>query len=201
MSHKRAVKDAHALEFVGKLKTLRETLGLSQNEMAEQLHYSLSSYRHYEAGFDFPTLQRLMELVEFFDYDLSGSVNHARYYGSPREIIPIDEKYGHKLIYPDAVTQDFLLRLKQERQRLGLTLTEVTHKVEVNFSTIGNYEQGQCSPMLGTLIRLADLYAILEVIKHEQEAEKERERSLKKLRRQDSYIKNANYPHRRRNYA
>ena len=53
---------------------------------------------------------------------------------------------------------DFGLRLKELRERRGLSQSEVADRLEVTRSTISGYERNTITPSLDQLVRLAVLY-------------------------------------------
>ena len=52
------------------------------------------------------------------------------------------------------------MNLKEIRERLGLTQTEVAKSLNISRSTYTNYECGHCDPNISTLIKLADFFNI-----------------------------------------
>ena len=53
---------------------------------------------------------------------------------------------------------DFGIRLKELRERRGLSQSEVADRLEVTRSTISGYERNTITPSLDQLVRLAVLY-------------------------------------------
>ncbi len=49
-------------------------------------------------------------------------------------------------------------RLKQEREKAGLTQKQVAEQINVTRAAYTQYETDKCSPSLDILVKLADLY-------------------------------------------
>ena len=99
MNYKIVVRDALTVNFLSSLKTLREQAGLTQKQLAKNVKIPLSAYGNYECGLKFPSLTRLISLAEYFDYDLSSSMNYKRYYGGLPYVKKINCRLGDKIIF------------------------------------------------------------------------------------------------------
>lgn len=152
------VQDEPTQIFLSRLKDLREQAGLLQKDFAEQINIPLSTYHKYETRLNRPSLQNLFKLTEFFDYDLSESVNHKRFYGGLIQHNSLSEIKCRKLIYLDEPAIKFLSVLRSERQKLGLSLREAASYLKCDLSTLSNYEKSENTPMIDTFIKLSELY-------------------------------------------
>ncbi len=57
--------------IIGKnIKKLRIKHGLKQNELAEELHITVSSLSHYENGVRMPTIELLIKIEELLSEDI-----------------------------------------------------------------------------------------------------------------------------------
>ena len=67
-------------KFLGSLRDLRKSFGMSCNELAEKLNISSFCVYDWEEGKCYPTLEKLIRLAEVFDYDISESLNYKYFY-------------------------------------------------------------------------------------------------------------------------
>ena len=150
------VHDEPTLKFLSNLGNLRRKAGLTLNAISEKLNISVRTYMNYEY-LRSPSLSRLFMLSEFFDYDLSDSINHKRYYGGMLQSEKKRIRYD-KLIYLDEPARRFFYALKSERKKIGLTLKEVGETLGFSYSTLSDDEDNRCYPKLRIFIMLAGLY-------------------------------------------
>lgn len=143
MSWKMIVLDEPTKKFLGALKAERQKAGLHQREVAEALKLDESTYQKFELGIKSPSLENLMRLAKYFSYDLSESVNHKFFYRT-LEICDI----------------------KQKLRRYDLSYSELSEQTGYSIDRIS------CSIRMKPEGSIACLYAVLEVIRHEQESEK-----------------------------
>lgn len=65
------------MDIASNLRRLRETAGLSQAQVAQQLHITRQAYNHYETGRSLPTLEALEALAQLYDTDLAEILGKA----------------------------------------------------------------------------------------------------------------------------
>ena len=104
LANKKILLDVPTSTLLGSLKERRIEYKLSVKQVAEKLCISISSIGYYERGIYPPSLLNLMNLAEFFAFDLSKSLNY---------------KFFHGLIRSDEIQK----RIK----RSGLTMYELAH--------------------------------------------------------------------------
>ena len=155
---KKVMRDEPTLRFLSSLKELRFKKGLTLETISKKLDIPLKTYMNYEYSVTMPLLSNLFVLAEFFDYDLSGSINHKRYYGGLPQIETVPQKRDKKCIYLDEPAKRFLNSLRSEREKIGLTLIEAAGLLGCNFGQLADYEKLEYYPMLGMFIKLAELY-------------------------------------------
>lgn len=169
---KRICLDERAQKFLSELRSERKKLGLTLNEAAVRIGCDFTTLGDYERGRSAPLLGKFIKLAELYQYDISDSLNYKFFYGK------IDGG---------------MVRHKLRRYGLGMKeLSKLTNYSE-NMITWSMYFRSECS--------LECLAAILKVIKQEEEQFTYRQELLKKIRANDTYLTQAHYPHRRRNYA
>ncbi len=142
MSYKQIFLDEPTRRFLGELPKLRRDAGMSQRWVARALNMPLLTYSMYEEERNYPSLENLMRLAEYFSYDLSESVNHKVYYGTLK---PCDIK--RELRHYD-------LSYRELSEQTGYTLDRICSSV--------------CMTAKGSL---ACLSAVLSVLRSEQESE------------------------------
>lgn len=67
----RMISDDEVLEIGRKLKELREKLGLTQQELADELYWDVSSYQKIESGKTLMTLDKAVQIHRNYDVDLN----------------------------------------------------------------------------------------------------------------------------------
>lgn len=101
-----------------KIRTLRENLGLSQEEVAEKMHISPNTYGKIERGETKLTLAKLEQIAQIFDVDIV-------------ELINSEEKISYQVTHYGAGTNAFNIgsqELVSENEKLQLI---IQHKDEV----------------------------------------------------------------------
>ena len=88
--------DECSMRFLRSLKERRRVYGLTQSMLAGCIGVSLGTLKAYEQGRLLPSLNALMRLVEYFEADLSDSINWKYYHGqlNPRKIYASLKRYG-----------------------------------------------------------------------------------------------------------
>lgn len=82
------------------IKSIRQSLGLTQKKTAEQLEISLPTYNHYETGRYEPDIKTLIKLADFFgcsvDYllghETKGIIHLDSFSETQQKIIPLLQK-------------------------------------------------------------------------------------------------------------
>ena len=143
MSWKMIVLNEPTQKFLVALKSARKRIGKCQREVAEALNLDESTYQKFELWLKRPSLENLMRLAKYFGHDLSESVNHKFFY---RTIQPSD--------------------IKRKLRRYDLTYDELSDATGYSIDRISY------SIRLKPEGSVACLFAVLEVIRHEQEAER-----------------------------
>lgn len=156
--NKYIVLDEPTQQFLASLKQLRRKTGLTLKDISEKLNIPVRTYMNYEYLGRSPSLSNLFTLAEFFDYDLSDSINHKRYYGGLLHYDSFKQIKYDKVIFLDKPAKRFFYSLKSEREKLGLTLKEAAGVLGFSFSTLSDYECQVYCPKLRIFIMLAGLY-------------------------------------------
>ena len=102
IANKNILLDVPTSTLLSSLGQRRIDFGMSVKELAKELSLSPRSIRCYELGHYPPTLLNLINISEFFRYDLSKSLNY---------------KFFHGLIRAD--------KIKARMKSLGMTCTEL----------------------------------------------------------------------------
>ncbi len=102
LANKKILLDIPTSSLLSSLRNRRETYGLSVSQLAEKLCVNRSTIDRYERRDYPPTLLTLINMSEFFSYDLSASLNY---------------KFFHRQICAD--------ELKARIKSMGLTSNEL----------------------------------------------------------------------------
>lgn len=102
LANKKILLDIPTSSLLSSLRNRRETYGLSVSQLAEKLCVNRSTIDRYERRDYPPTLLTLINMSEFFSYDLSASLNY---------------KFFHRQIRAD--------ELKARIKSMGLTSNEL----------------------------------------------------------------------------
>lgn len=119
------------------LSELREDTGLTQLELAEQLHISNSSISAYETGARTPNIETLKAFAEFFDVTadyLLGLTN------VPLSPAVLSEEFAKGMKY-SALLQMLEALLPQQRAALLLTVEHMKFYADVAGKTTANGEK------------------------------------------------------------
>ena len=116
-----------------RIKELRKSHGLSQNELAEKIGISNQAISHYETEKRHPKIETWQKFADFFDV----SVPYLQGFDEHR---------------PN--------RLKELRQKNHLTLEELGHNVGMLNSTLSQYENGKRNPNNEVWQQLADYFEV-----------------------------------------
>ena len=115
IANKNVLLDVPTSTLLSSLEQRRIDFGLSVKELAKKLSLSPRSIRCYELGHYPPTLLNLINISEFFRYNLSPSLNY---------------KFFHGLIHSDEI--------KARMKFLGLTCVEVARLTGYSAKTISS---------------------------------------------------------------
>lgn len=148
------VLDEPTSKFLASLRSARLNAGMSQGQLAKVLKMPKGTVQMYEYGLNQPSLEALMKLAEILGCDLSESLNYKVYYG---KIQPSDIKRE---------LRRYDLSYREISEQTGYTQDRICHSVRMN-------AKGS----------IKCLFAVLEVIRHEQESERFRREYCFKRRR------------------
>lgn len=116
-----------------RIKELRKSHGLSQNELAEKIGISNQAISHYETEKRHPKIETWQKFADFFDV----SVPYLQGFDEHRPS-----------------------RLKELRQKKHLTLEELGNAVGMLNSTLSQYENGKRNPNNEVWQKLADYFEV-----------------------------------------
>ncbi|MCT6890920.1 MAG: helix-turn-helix domain-containing protein [Lactobacillus sp.] len=116
-----------------RIKELRKSHGLSQNELAEKIGISNQAISHYETEKRHPKIETWQKFADFFDV----SVPYLQGFDEHRPS-----------------------RLKELRQKKHLTLEELGNAVGMLNSTLSQYENGKRNPNNEVWQQLADYFEV-----------------------------------------
>lgn len=116
-----------------RIKELRKSHGLSQNELAEKIGISNQAISHYETEKRHPKIETWQKFADFFDV----SVPYLQGFDEHRPS-----------------------RLKELRKKKHLTLEELGNAVGMLNSTLSQYENGKRNPKLEVWQKLADYFEV-----------------------------------------
>ena len=136
-------------KFHEKLKVLRKTKGLTQQEVADLVHVDRVRITNWENGKREPNFENLSMLACIFDVSIDFLLS---------EYLEISKEAYLKL--KEEKKNLFSVRLKELRLKKGLTQTELGEKVGVKQSTFTNWENGKREPSFENLVKLADLLEV-----------------------------------------
>ena len=135
-NNKEIFLDEPAKKFLASLKSLRKSAGKTRYEIANNIGATYRSIWDWETGRIYPRLEKLIRLAEFFNYDISNSINY---------------KYFYKTLRPDVI--------QLSMRRYGLTCKELEELTGFKRNRV------RASIMLrddGTIACLAAVLAIIE---------------------------------------
>ena len=147
-------KDKITMDFLRSLKKRREALGYTRRELGQMVGIPYASISCYEILSKLPSLKRLIALADFFDVDISESINW--------KIINAPE--------------NLLRNTKDLVKRYAFSQKELANEINKYPSNISYASQGSRS---GSLLILG---SIVEVLEREKQSEKFRNELLKKSR-------------------
>ena len=80
-ANKKICLDEVSVRLLRSLKSERQKLGITQEELGKLIGATRSIISTYEVGYRLPTVGYFVKLAEFFGYDLSSSVNYKYWHG------------------------------------------------------------------------------------------------------------------------
>ena len=122
-----------------RLKELRKEKGLTQAELAQVINTNQSQYGKYENGKTSLSIENSKILAEFF------GVSPAYLLGLETEFEPVESR-----------ETQFQILVKDRK----LSLREISEDTGINYSTIGNYNQGTRIPNARNAAILADYFRV-----------------------------------------
>ena len=132
---------------IEKLKDLRENQELTMQDLANQLNIAKSSYSLWEEGIERIPLERLISICDFFNVSLDylmDNTNTPKYQNSQKGLDKNILKNNLKLLRKDLkYTQDAFAKL-----------------LNLNRTTIINYEKGLTIPLLDHLLFISKNFNI-----------------------------------------
>ena len=139
-------------KFHEKLKMLRKKQGFTQKELARLLGTVQGVYSKWERGVYEPDYENLSMLACIFDVSIDFLLS---------DYIEISkDKYLRIIENYLIISNVFPQRLKELRQKKGLTQQEIADLVHVNRVTYTNWEKGKREPNFEIVIKLADLLEV-----------------------------------------
>lgn len=122
-----------------RLKELRKEKGLTQADLAKVINTNQSQYGKYENGKTSLSIENSKILAEFF------GVSPAYLLGLETEFEPVESR-----------ETQFQILVKDRK----LSLREISEDTGINYSTIGNYNQGTRIPNARNAAILADYFRV-----------------------------------------
>ena len=120
------------------LKFLRESKGMTQDQLATEFEVSQSTIAAWERGRREPGLYHLCRMKQFFDIDL-----YELIYGQITPPVPM-----------------YVFNLAYLRKKHGMTQEDIADLLGVSKSTSCKYENGNVEPTVAQLIKLADFFGV-----------------------------------------
>lgn len=135
-------------KFHEKLKELRKEKGFTQQEVADICGVKQTVYAKWEHAKMKPIYENLSMLACIFDVSIDYLLS---------EYIEISKDKLLKLKTEGEKMKVFPQRLKELRQKKGLTQQNIADLVHVNRVTYTNWEKGNREPNFETLLKLASI--------------------------------------------
>ena len=132
---------------IEKLRDLRENLELTMQDFSQKMNIAKSSYSLWEEGIERIPLERLIDIVDFYNVSIDYLVDNTtihQYHNSQKN-------FNKKKLKEN---------LKQIRKELKYTQQEFANKLNLNRTTIINYEKGLTIPLLDHLLYISKNFNI-----------------------------------------
>jgi len=139
--------------FAHRLKKARMNSGFTQVEVAKELMINQVRLSNYERGIREPDIDTLTQLADFYGVTTDWLIGKGER----------PEKNHYALSKWDGLktrSKSFPERLREARQKTGLSQEKVAKFLKIPRSNITKYELGQLQPSLETLIRLTMFYDV-----------------------------------------
>lgn len=120
------------------LKFLRESKGMTQEQLATEFEVSQKTISSWEIGRREPGLYHLCRMKQFFDVDL-----YELIYGQITPPIPM-----------------YAINIMRLRQRHGMTQKDMANLLKVTDSAVSKYESGKIEPTLSQIMVIADFFGV-----------------------------------------
>lgn len=120
------------------LKFLRESKGMTQDQLATEFEVSQSTIAAWERGVREPGLYHLVRMKQFFDVDLYNLI-----YGQITPPLPM-----------------YALNLAYLRKKNGMTQKDMANMLKVAHSAVSKYESAKIEPSLSQTMIIADFFGV-----------------------------------------
>ncbi|MBR1533828.1 MAG: helix-turn-helix transcriptional regulator [Ruminococcus sp.] len=120
---------------IGKrIKTRREKLGLSLQQLADLTGMSKSTLQRYETGGI-----KNIPLVMLEPLAIALSMTPEMILGEKKEVTT-------------------MIKLKELREKIGLSMRQAAIELDISYNTYASYEKGTKEPNISTLVKIADFF-------------------------------------------
>lgn len=139
--------------FAKRLKRLRKEAHLTQQDVADYFKTSPQSYAQWEKGQRSPSKESLEKLASYFGVSVSYLVGESD---------TIDYGAFEEQSTPNQLSDDktFIERLKELREKSGLTQKQVAEHLDITQSAYAQWETGRINPKKETIQKFADLFNV-----------------------------------------
>lgn len=139
--------------FAKRLKRLRKEAHLTQQDVADYFKTSPQNYAQWESGKISPKLESLEKLASYFGVSVSYLVGESD---------TIDDDTFKEQSTPNQLSDDktFIERLKELREKSGLTQKQVAEHLDITQSAYAQWETGRINPKKETIQKFADLFNV-----------------------------------------
>jgi len=135
-----------------RIRQARKLKGLSQEQLAEELHKSRTAIVNWETGYARPDQETLPLIATALDVSLEWLLDSSN---DEFEMMEVKVNQEDQVI---TNAQRIGARLRYYRKRKGLKGDEVAKYLNVSRTAISNYETGNREPNFDTVILLSELY-------------------------------------------
>lgn len=133
------------MKLAGRLKALRQSKQLTQQQLADQLHINRATYAKYETGSHQPDYETLRRLADFFFVSIDYLIGRTDDPRPPRNTPNTDCRF------------QLSERLRRTREEKNLSVEILADKLGLDPASIKALEEGSSrTPTAGVLSRLAD---------------------------------------------
>lgn len=139
--------------FAKRLKRLRKEAHLTQQDVADYFKTSPQSYAQWEKGQRSPSKESLEKLASYFGVSVSYLIGESD---------TIDYGAFEEQSTPNQLSDDktFIERLKELREKSGLTQKQVAEHLDITQSAYAQWETGRINPKKETIQKFADLFNV-----------------------------------------